>query len=36
MGKLDALCRKYETTFDDVEKEIFATEKSLISMLAAP
>lgn len=33
IGKLDALCKKYETTFDEVEKEITDTERSLISML---
>lgn len=32
-GKLDALCKKYEMTLDDVEKEIVDTEQSLISML---
>ena len=32
-GKLDALCKKYETTFDDVEKEIADTERALCSML---
>lgn len=33
VGKLDTLCRKYETTFDEIEKEIADTERSLRSML---
>lgn len=32
-GKLEALCRKYETTFAQVEDEIADTERSLISLL---
>lgn len=33
IGKLEAICKKYETTFADVEKEIADTERSLISLL---
>lgn len=33
IGKLDALCKKYETTFAEVGDEIADTERSLISML---
>ncbi|MBD5457211.1 MAG: type I restriction-modification system subunit M, partial [Lachnospiraceae bacterium] len=33
IGKLDALCKKYETTFAQVGDEIADTERSLISML---
>lgn len=32
-GRLDALCKKYETTFAQVGEEIAETERSLISML---
>ena len=32
-SKLDTICKKYETTFDDIEKEIADTERSLIEML---
>ena len=32
-GKLEAFCSKYETTFDDIEKEIADTERSIIGML---
>jgi len=31
--KLEALCRKYETTFSDVEKEITDTKRSLTALL---
>lgn len=34
INKLDALCKKYETTFSEVENQIFETEKSLKGMLA--
>lgn len=33
VNKLEAICKKYETTFADVEKEIAETEQSLIAML---
>jgi len=33
VSKLEAICKKYETTFADVEKEIAETEQSLIAML---
>lgn len=33
VNKLEAICKKYETTFADVEKEIADTEQSLIAML---
>ena len=33
VNKLEAICKKYETTFADVEKEIANTEQSLIVML---
>lgn len=33
VNKLEAICKKYETTFADVEKEIADTEQSLIDML---
>lgn len=33
ISKLEAICKKYETTFADVEKEIADTEQSLIAML---
>lgn len=33
IGKLDALMKKYDTTFEDVEHEIQDTETSLSSML---
>lgn len=33
IGKLETLCRKYETTFSQVEKEISDTEQSLMSLL---
>ena len=33
VSKLEAICKKYETTFADVEKEIAETERSLIAML---
>ena len=32
-GKLEAICKKYETTFAQVEEEIADTERSLISLL---
>lgn len=32
-GKLEAICKKYETTFAEVEAEIADTERSLISLL---
>jgi len=32
-GKLEALCKKYETTFAQVEEEITDTEQSLMSLL---
>lgn len=32
-GKLEAICKKYETTFAKVEAEIADTERSLISLL---
>lgn len=31
--RLDAVCRKYETTFEDVESQIASTEKELLGML---
>ena len=31
--KLEALAKKYQTTFEDVEKEIADTEATLISMI---
>lgn len=34
INKLDVLCKKYETTFSEVEDQIFETEKSLKGMLA--
>ena len=34
INKLDALCKKYETTFIEVEDQIFEAEKSLKGMLA--
>ena len=33
VSKIDCLVKKYETTFEQVEKEIVETEKSLCSML---
>ena len=33
VGKLEAICRKYETTFAEVEEEIADTERSLIELL---
>lgn len=33
IGKLEAVCKKYETTFAEVEEEIAATERSLVSLL---
>lgn len=33
VAKLEAICKKYETTFADVEKEIAETEQALIGML---
>lgn len=33
IGKLEAICKKYETTFAQVEEEIADTERSLISLL---
>lgn len=33
VNKLETICKKYETTFADVEKEIAETEQSLIGML---
>lgn len=33
IGKLEALCKKYETTLAQMEQEIETTERSLISML---
>ena len=33
VNKLEAICKKYETTFADVDKEIANTEQSLIVML---
>ena len=33
INKLDALCKKYETTFIDIEDQIIETEKSLKDML---
>lgn len=33
IGKLEAICKKYETTFAQVETEIADTERSLISLL---
>ena len=33
VGKLEAICKKYETTFAEVEEEIADTERSLISLL---
>lgn len=33
VAKIDGLVKKYETTFEQVEKEIAETEKSLCSML---
>lgn len=32
-GKLEAICKKYETTFAQVEEEIADTERSLIALL---
>ena len=32
-GKLEAICKKYETTFAQVEEEIADTERALISLL---
>ena len=32
-NKLEAICKKYETTFAEVEEEIADTERSLISLL---
>lgn len=33
IGKLEGICKKYETTFAEVEEEIAATERSLVSLL---
>lgn len=33
IDKLEAICKKYETTFAQVEEEIADTERSLISLL---
>lgn len=33
IGKLEVVCKKYETTFAEVEEKIAATERSLISLL---
>lgn len=33
IGKLEAICKKYETTFAEVEEEIADTERSLIALL---
>ncbi len=33
IGKLEVVCKKYETTFAEVEEEIAATERSLVSFL---
>lgn len=33
IGKLEGICKKYETTFAEIEKEIAATEHSLVSLL---
>ena len=33
IGKLQAICKKYETTFAEVEEEIADTERSLIALL---
>ncbi len=33
IGKLEGICKKYETTFAEVEEEIVATERSLVSLL---
>ena len=33
VGKLEAICKKYDTTFAQVEEEIAGTERSLISLL---
>ena len=32
-NKLETICKKYETTFAEVEKEIADTERSLVSLL---
>ena len=33
IGKLEVVCKKYETTFAEVEEEIAETERSLVSLL---
>lgn len=33
IGKLEGICKKYETTFAEVEEEIAATERTLVSLL---
>ncbi len=33
IGKLEVVCKKYETTFAEVEEEITETERSLVSLL---
>ena len=33
IGKLDALCSKYETTFAEVEQQIEETEQTLVGLL---
>ncbi len=33
IGKLEGICKKYETTFAEVEEEIVTTERSLVSLL---